>query len=42
MRCNIGIAPNRFLAKMAASLHKPDGLDVINHENLREVMSELT
>lgn len=42
MRCNIGIAPNRFLAKMAASLHKPDGLDCITHENLREVMGELT
>lgn len=38
MRCNIGIAPNRFLAKLAASLHKPDGLDVITHENLRDVM----
>lgn len=41
MRCNIGIATNRFLAKTAASLHKPDGLDVITHENLREVMSTL-
>lgn len=41
MRCNIGIAPNRFLAKTAASLHKPDGLDVITHENLREVMAAL-
>lgn len=42
MRCNIGIAPNRFLAKLAASLHKPDGLDVITHENLREVLSQLS
>lgn len=42
MRCNIGIAPNRFLAKLAASLHKPDGLDVITHNNLREVLSGLT
>lgn len=35
--CNIGIAPNRFLAKLAASLHKPDGLDIITHENVRKV-----
>lgn len=41
MRCNIGIAPNRFLAKTAAGLHKPDGLDVITHENLRQVLSYL-
>ena len=41
MRCNIGIAPNRFLAKLAASLHKPDGLDIIDHKNLRAVLAEL-
>jgi DNA polymerase-4 len=41
MRCNVGIATNRFLAKMAASLHKPDGMDVITADNLREVYSTL-
>ena len=41
MRCNIGIAPNRFLAKTAASLHKPDGLDIIDHKNLRKTLSDL-
>lgn len=35
MRCNVGIGPNRFLAKTAAGLHKPDGLDVIDATNLR-------
>ena len=35
MRCNVGIGTNRFLAKTAAGLHKPDGLDVITHDNLR-------
>lgn len=34
MRINVGIGPNRFLAKMAAGLHKPDGLDLIDHRNL--------
>lgn len=44
MKCNVGIAPNRFLAKTAASLHKPDGLDVITHKNLRQTLAgmELT
>ena len=37
MRCNIGIGPNRFLAKTAAGLHKPDGMDLINADNLREI-----
>lgn len=37
MRINIGIGPNRFLAKTAAGLHKPDGLDLIDHTNLIDV-----
>ncbi len=41
MKCNIGIAPNRFLAKTAASLHKPDGLDVITYKNLRPTLESL-
>lgn len=41
MRCNIGIGPNRFLAKTAAGLHKPDGLDVIDFKNLRKVYGTL-
>jgi DNA polymerase-4 len=38
---NIGIGPNRFLAKVAAGLHKPDGLDVIQGEDIRDVYSQL-
>ena len=41
MQCNIGIATNRFLAKTAASLHKPNGLDVIDAGNLRDVFAAL-
>jgi DNA polymerase IV len=41
MRCNIGIAPNRFLAKTAAGLNKPDGLDVITSQNIFEVLGKL-
>lgn len=39
---SIGIAPNRFLAKTAAGLHKPDGLDEINSTNFLEVYKTLT
>lgn len=41
MRCNVGIGTNRFLAKTAAGLHKPDGLDVITHENLRTTFATM-
>ncbi len=41
MRCNIGISTNRFLAKTAAGLHKPDGLDVITSQNIKQVLGEL-
>lgn len=41
MRCNVGIGPNRFLAKTAAGLHKPDGLDEINHTTLRKTLASL-
>jgi DNA polymerase-4 len=33
-KVNVGIGPNRFLAKQAAGWHKPDGLDRIDHRNL--------
>lgn len=39
--CNIGIGTNRFLAKTAASLHKPDGMDTITYRNLRKVFETL-
>ncbi len=41
MRCNVGIASNRFLAKLAGELHKPDGLDEITPDNQREIFSRL-
>ncbi len=33
---NIGIAPNRFLAKFAAGFDKPDGMRRIDHMNLEQ------
>lgn len=38
---SIGIAPNRFLAKTAAGLNKPDGLDEVNYKNFRDIYSQL-
>lgn len=37
VKVNVGISTNRFLAKVAAGLHKPDGLDTITHENALDV-----
>ena len=41
MTCSIGIAPNKFLAKTASDMQKPDGLVVIRREDLREVLHPL-
>ena len=38
---NIGIAPNRFLAKIAAGMDKPDGLDVIRNEDILNVYGQM-
>lgn len=38
---NIGIAPNRFLAKVAAGMDKPDGLDVISSQDIYNVYGQL-
>ena len=41
MTINVGIGCNRFLAKQAAGLHKPDGMDIIYHDNLLDVYGSL-
>lgn len=38
---SVGIAPNRFLAKTASNLKKPDGLEEINKDNYMQVFSGL-
>jgi DNA polymerase-4 len=38
---SIGMAPNRYLAKIAAGLRKPDGLDEINKDNFLDIYSKL-
>jgi len=39
--CSIGIAPNRYLAKIASNIRKPDGLIVINPESLPQKLYAL-
>lgn len=40
--CSIGIAPNVFLAKLATELQKPNGLVVINEDNIDEQLAKLS
>jgi DNA polymerase-4 len=42
MKCSIGVSTNRFLAKLAASLHKPDGLDIIDHTNVLDIYKRVS
>lgn len=41
LRVSIGIGPNRFLAKTAAGLNKPNGLDVIDINNYIKIYKKL-
>lgn len=38
---SVGIATNPYLAKLAAGLHKPDGLDEINSTNILKILSRM-
>ena len=38
---SVGVAPNRWLAKMASKMQKPDGLLVIEHHQLPEILYPL-
>ena len=41
LRCSIGLAPNRMLAKVAADWQKPDGLTIVLQEELPQRLFEL-
>ncbi|NUM88066.1 MAG: DNA polymerase [Bdellovibrionales bacterium] len=42
LSCSIGLAPNRYLAKVASDMQKPDGLVKIRREDLPRVLHGLS
>lgn len=42
VKCSIGIAPSKYLAKIATDLKKPDGLTIIQHSDIPGKLMQLS
>jgi DNA polymerase-4 len=41
LKCSIGVAPTKFLAKMASEMKKPMGLTILRRKDLKEKLYPL-
>ncbi|MBO6513868.1 MAG: DNA polymerase IV [Phycisphaerales bacterium] len=41
LTCSVGIAPNKFLAKLASDMNKPDGYTIMTQDTVEEILDPL-
>lgn len=42
IKCSIGLAPNKFLAKLASDMQKPDGLTILQPHQIKDAVCKLS